>query len=107
MSFPEANRLERCLSLHRSLNTPYNQKNGITKVVAELAAKKLGGTQTTQLELELDVQLIMEDLKDGKDRFSGETLPKLVLERVIWESLSKSLNKALIDIVNSHSVTVL
>lgn len=100
ITFPDEASLQAMLFKHKLLNTDYNKEKGITKAVAELAAKRFANRELVEMGVEMSTMLLVHDLLEGKDGFTGKSLTnlgELGLPDFFWNTFSISIEKALMD----------
>ncbi len=101
--FPDANTMTQYLSNHPLLKTDFYQENGITKAISELAAERFANSEKVEMGVIMGIMLLMHDLHEGKDAFTGKSLPnlgKLGMPSIMWAHISESTQKALLDCAN-------
>lgn len=106
-TFPNAVMMTQYLSNHPSLKIDYYEENGITKAIAELAAKRFADRDIVEMDVELGTRVLICDLQAGKDRLTGKALPnlgELELPLIIWAQISMATKQALIDCANSFYI---
>jgi len=79
-TFPDQTTLQRCLSKHPSLGYEFYRKNGITKEVSLLAAKRFANGELVDGGITMGALLVVADLKRGIDGYTGEKLPQVIPE---------------------------
>ncbi|HSX10700.1 MAG TPA: hypothetical protein VLF94_03160 [Chlamydiales bacterium] len=97
LQFPSADVMTQFLSNHGLLNCDYYRENNITQTVARLSAERFADTNKPERGIEMGIMLIVNDLKTGKDGFSGADLPKIELPEAMWPQLGLALRKALVE----------
>ena len=106
--FPDAATLTKCICNHPLFKMEYYlQEKGITKAISELAAARFANTKKVDEGIKLGAMLLIYDLHEGEDGFTGKPLPnlgKLGLHSVFWEQMALSTEKALKDCANSAKV---
>lgn len=110
LHFPDAGTITQYLSNHPSLKGVYFEENGITKAVAELAAKRFADREIIEAGVKMGVAWLIHDLQTGVDGLTGEALPKLrklELPPVVWSVISSVTEIALVDCANSRLVAKL
>lgn len=98
--FPDANTITQYLTNHPHLNIGYYQEKGITKAIAELAAKRFANKNTIEIQVKVEVGALVYDLLRGKDGYTGEVLPnfeKIEWPQGLWNPLSTATINALLE----------
>lgn len=101
-SFPDADKMIQLLSNHPMLKNEYDDKKGITKAIAELAAERFANAEKTMPGLNSGAALLIYDLVTGRCGFTGKTFPifeEIVANPDAWQQ--KTLH-ALIDCAKSE-----
>ena len=103
LHFPNAQTMRECLCKHPLLAMDYYQEKGITKAIADLASERFADSDKVAMGVKMGTMLLINDLQEGKDGFTGKPLPnlgKLGLPSTIWTQLSMATEKAIIDCAN-------
>ena len=98
--FQDANTITRTLSSHPLLKLEYFEEKGITKAISDLAGKRFAKKECSEPSVKIGTLLLIEDLKNGKDGFEGDSIPnlgKLGLSGSTWMQISMNTEKALLD----------
>lgn len=103
LHFPNEETMVRFLCNHNLLKMPFYQEKGITEAVAQIAAERFADSDKVEMGIKLGTQLIIYDLQNGEDGFTGKKLTKIDLPEVFWRQLSMGLEKALLDCAKENS----
>lgn len=100
--FPSQQRIFNYLHNHPSLRIDYYMEKGVTKAVAELAAKRFRNSEKNEMLIKLEIMILIHDFKFGMDRFTKEPLLKLKKynwKQENWDRLEDTLEQAIMDCV--------
>lgn len=100
VQFPNANTLNENLCNHPLLNSDDYKEKGITSAIANLSVKRFANKKMSSVSVRMGIMLMIYDLKNGKDGFTGELLPNLGnldLNDIFWAQVSISTEQALLD----------
>jgi len=97
LHFPSAEVMTKFLSNHELLNLDYYQEKGITQTIAKLAAERFANSDKVEMGIKMGTMLIVNDLQQGEDGFTGAKLPKIELPKMSWVQLSMAIESALVD----------
>lgn len=106
LKFPDEEKIKRdVLEIlgFEAFKDKYFEEKGITKLVAELAAKRLAHQELSEEGINTHALMIINDLMTGKDGM-GKTIPKIDLPASMMPSLSKSLEHALLIMLNAKAL---
>lgn len=106
LHFPDAAAITKYLSEYPLFKIDYFLEKGITKAISELAAKRFTSIKTAEMGVQMGTACLIYDLQIGKDGFTGEPLPnlgKLGLSPMIWASISRATEKALLECAKQFS----
>ncbi len=99
LRFPDAETITKYLSEYKPLNSIYYRKNGITRAVTKLAAKRLANTKITERVTRVVAALLISDVHKGKG--SNKKLSKTATTVIDFAELQIVVNQALIDCAES------
>lgn len=103
LHFPRAEVMMEYLSKHPLLNEGYLQEKGFTATIARLSAKRFADKDQKMRAIKTSVMMMVCDLENGEDGFTGEKLPKLDLPSSVVAVLAKSIEEALVDCANKQN----
>lgn len=100
LHFPNAQTMKACLCDHPLLAMDYYKEKGITKAIADLASERFANSDKVEMGIKMGTMLMINDLQEGKDGFTGKSLPnlgKLGLPPMVWAQISMATESALMD----------
>lgn len=77
LHFPSAESMVSFLAEHPLLKTDYCEEKGVTKAIAELAAKRFADREKSEIGVRIGVLLMIRDLQEEKSGVAGKELPNL------------------------------
>ncbi|MDB2613975.1 hypothetical protein N9Y92_02315 [Chlamydiales bacterium] len=90
LHFPGTEEVKKAIFNQPVLGMDYYKEKGITQAIAKLSAERFADKDIEVKDIQMGVWLIIEDVKNGKDGFTGESIPGFkqieLLERV-WNLL--------------------
>lgn len=98
LHFPNAVTMTNFLLQHELLNQYYCQQRDLTETVINLAVARFAGEDKVEQVVNLGAFLIVNDLQNGYDGFTGERLRTVEkMTGVFWNQFRLILESALID----------
>lgn len=99
LHFPNEQTIFNSLISQETLSREYYQENGLTTAIARCAAKRFANKKNSENAFQTEIDLIINDLKCGKDGCTDEVLPFVYLPQSSWKELAKAIDLALHECV--------
>ena len=100
LHFPDADTMTQYLRNHPLLKGVITKKRDHQSNCAELAAARFSDSDKVEEGVKIGALLLINDLREGKDGFTGEPLPslrKLRLPFAAWDNILMATEEALLD----------